>query len=63
MVTASRAILPLLQRESLLGNTRDFFVAAYRMVAEIGSAFDLMPLDKVVEYAIAGLAPPNRALG
>lgn len=63
MVIASRAILPLLRRESLPGNMRDLFVAAYRMVAAIGDAFDPMPPDKAVEYAMAGLAHPTAHCG
>ena len=59
MDTASKTILPLLRRETLPGNMRDLFVAAYRMVAAIGDAFDPMPPDKAVEYAMAGLAHPT----
>lgn len=57
--TASRAILPMLRREPLPGNMRDLFVAAYRIVAAMGDAFDPMPPDNAVEYAIAGLTQPT----
>lgn len=61
--TASRAILPLLRREPLPGNMRDLFVAAYRMVAAMGDAFDPMLPDKAVEYAMAGLKRPTALCG
>jgi len=60
---ASRVIVPLLRREPLPGNMRDLFVVAYRMVAAMGDAFDPMPPDKAVEYAMAGLARPTAHCG
>lgn len=57
--TASKTIMPLLRQEPLPGNMRDLFVAAYRLIAASGDAFDPVTHDKAVEYAMAGLTQPT----
>ena len=63
LAAASNAILPLLRRETLPGNMRDLFVAAYRMIAAMGDTFDPMTPEKAVEYSMAGLARETAPCG
>lgn len=63
MEKASNAILPLLRREPLPGNMRDLFVAAYRMIAAMGDAFDPMASEEAVEYSMIGLTHSTAPCG
>ena len=63
LAPASNTILPLLKRETLPGNMRDLFVAAYRMIATIGDVYGPMSPEKAVEYSMAGLTRESALLG
>jgi DNA-binding NtrC family response regulator len=52
---ARRAVLGELKKHVLPGNLRDLFVAAYRLIACMGDAFEPLPATEAGAYAIAGL--------